>query len=150
MTISDAAELKKLLKALGFEVYRTSIGRVLLAERVRDNLIMDSGIAVEPEGGYGSSANNVQVSVTLRAQASHFPGASVAQLQTEARALAKLLLDRGYSEDNSSGQEMLDPGDPTQVLDTSHELQVSRLVSEQDLQAELRWLLKLPRSSTDD
>ena len=39
------AELKKTLVARGFEVYRTLGDQVVLADRVRDNLIMDSGVA---------------------------------------------------------------------------------------------------------
>ena len=42
------SDLKKTLVARGFEVYRTMGDHVILADRVRDNLIMDSGVAVRP------------------------------------------------------------------------------------------------------
>lgn len=150
MSISDAAELKKLLKALGFEVYRTIEGRVLLAERVRNNLIMDSGVSVGPVGNYGEDSTHLRISVTLRAQASHFPGASVEQLRNTARSLATPLLGRDYDEEGASSQHMLDPADPEQVLDTSHELRLRRDLLVAELQEELRLLLAAPRSSSDD
>jgi hypothetical protein len=150
MTISDAAELKKLLKTSGFEVYRTVEGRILLAERVRDNLIMDSGIAVGPSGLYGASPEQLQISVTLRAQASHFPGSSVEQLQLETRALAAPFLARGYDEETFLGQSLLDPTDPSQVLDTSFELRLSRNVGVEQLEGELRQIQTICRNSSDD
>lgn len=150
MTISDAASLKKLLKALGFEVYRTLEGRVLLAERIRDNLIMDSGIAVGPDGEYGADHLDLRITVTLRTQASHFPGSNQKKLETEAATLARPFLDRGYLQFDSGGHRLLDPGDPTQVLDTSHELHLGRTVSESELQGEIEALLQCRRTSSDD
>src|SRR5690606_21407517 len=38
-------DLKKTLSAQGFQIYRVFGSSVLLAERVRENLIMDSGVA---------------------------------------------------------------------------------------------------------
>jgi len=53
MPVPTPAELKKALTAEGFEIYRTTGDRILLADRVRDNLIMDSGVSVGPDaGGY--------------------------------------------------------------------------------------------------
>lgn len=150
MSISDAADLKKLLKALGFEVYRTSEGRVLLAERVRNNLIMDSGVAVGPVGNYGEDPTQLRISVTLRAQASHFPGATVEQLRTTARALAAPLIARGYDEESASSEHMLDPADHEQILDTSHEVRLGLDLLVTQLEDELRRLLATARSSSDD
>lgn len=150
MSISDAADLKKLLKALGFEVYRTSEGRVLLAERVRNNLIMDSGVAVGPVGSYGEDPTRLRISVTLRAQASHFPGANVEQLRNTARALAAPLIDRGYDEEGAGSEHMLDPADHEQILDTSHEVRLGLDLLVTQLEDELRRLLATARSSSDD
>lgn len=149
MSISDAAELKKFLRNNGFEVYRTVDGQVTLAERVRDNLIMDSGIAVGPVDSHTSALGQLSISVTLRAQASHFPGASPDQVRGEARALADQLFGRGYVEAEFTGRPMLDPGDPSSVLDTSHELRVARIVAEESLAEEVRHLLGIRRSSSD-
>ena len=50
------ADLKKTLVARGFEVYRTLGDQVVLADRVRENLIMDSGVAARPGDVRSSSA----------------------------------------------------------------------------------------------
>ncbi len=150
MTITDATALKKLLKALGFEVYRTSQGKVLLAERVRDNLIMDSGVAVGPEGDYGAEPQKLRITVTLGAQASHFPGSTQEALKAELGKLAAPFVERGYEESGSDERHMLDPSDPNQVLDTSHELRLDRCLEESELKLELGELLKTRRSSGDD
>ncbi|HXS19274.1 MAG TPA: hypothetical protein VN764_18885 [Polyangiaceae bacterium] len=150
MSISDAAELKKRLRTLGFEIYRTVDGQVTLAERIRDNLIMDSGIVVGPVGAYGEHPEQLSVSVTLRAQASHFPGASADQVRSEALTLARDLLHRGYVQADFLGRPMLDPGDPAVVLDTSHELRVVRIVEETELAVEVQHLLSVRRASSDE
>jgi len=150
MSISDAAELKKHLKNLGFEIYRTVDGQVTLAERVRDNLIMDSGIAVGPVGAYGEQPEQLTLSVTLRAQASHFPGASADQVQKEAMALAQGLFERGYVQAEFGGRAMLDPGDAEVVLDTSHELRVTRVIEGGELAGEIQHLLGIRRASSDE
>jgi hypothetical protein len=62
---STPQTLKKTLVAEGFEVYRTSPSLIILADRVRDNLLMDSGVAVvhgEP----------LVVRITLRARPQNF------------------------------------------------------------------------------
>jgi hypothetical protein len=150
MSISDAAELKKHLRTLGFEVYRTVDGQVTLAERIRDNLIMDSGIVVGPVGAYGERPGYLTLSVTLRAQASHFPGASADQVRHEATALAQDLFDRGYVQTDFLGRPILDPGDADVVLDTSHELRVTRVIEDEELASEIQHLLGLRRASSDD
>lgn len=150
MSISDAAELKKHIRALGFEIYRTVDGQVTLAERIRDNLIMDSGIVVGPAGAYGERPEHLALSVTLRAQASHFPGASADQVRQEATALAQDLFARGYIQEEFSGRPILDPGDSAVVLDTSHELRVMRVIAEVELAEEIGLLLGLRRASSDE
>ena len=60
---SSPNSLKKTLLADGFEVYRTSPNLIILADRVRDNLLMDSGVAVVHEG-------SLIVRITLRALSS--------------------------------------------------------------------------------
>src|SRR3954468_20336328 len=61
-------QLKKALIAGGFEVFRTLPEEVVLAERVRENLILDSGVRVGPLGD-----GKVQVRLVLRAQKGDFP-----------------------------------------------------------------------------
>ncbi len=59
------SELKKTLIAQGFEIYRTSPDQVSLADRVRDNLLMDAGVGVRVQ--------ELSVRVVFKAQASDFP-----------------------------------------------------------------------------
>jgi len=147
MTVSDPAELKRKLRSEGFEIYRTIQSRVHLAERVRDNLIMDSGVAADlTEGDAGLS-----VEVIVRAQASHFPGAEEAQIQSEVETLAKAFAEAGYAEEESLKTPVPDPSDPALSLDTSHEIRLRRPVTDLDsLYAELRNALSLPRSTGED
>lgn len=138
----DPKELKRLLTQAGFEVYRTLKDRVLLAERVRDNLIMDSGVAA------GLSHNAF---VMLRAERRDFPHASEAEMFEHARALGKVPLSRGYSEDSVNVQVIHDPGDSTKVLDTWFEITLSRpTADEAELISELRFLLALKKNTAPE
>ncbi len=143
----DLAELKRRLRAEGFEIYRTRDGAIVLAERVRDNLIMDSGVAAQARDGVGSFA----VVVTVKAQATHFPGASEQAVLDHARSLAAAFLERGYTAEEPRSRSVTDPGNPERTLDTAVEIPLSREVgSEDELFAELRVVLQAPRSSSDD
>src|SRR5436853_550872 len=54
--MSSVPEIKKALLASGFEVYRTRGNEVHSADRVRDNLIMDSGVSVRVGAGLAPRA----------------------------------------------------------------------------------------------
>src|SRR5450432_177195 len=109
MSSSTPSELKKLLLAEGFEVYRTLSDQIVLADRVRDNLIMDSGVAarlsVEP-----------RVRFIVRAQASDFPADSTEEIFDRARRMAADALTRNYAEVGIESVEVRDPGDNSQTL----------------------------------
>lgn len=145
----DTTELKKNLRGAGFEIYRTTTELVHLAERVRDNLIMDSGVAAQLTGA--EETRVLSVRVNLRAQASHFPGSTEEQVWSQARSLAQCFFDSGYIEDGSRAVPMMDPSDPTQSLDTSYEIALTRSVSDLDaLHQELRVAISRQRSTSDD
>lgn len=147
MSVPDSAELKKKLRGAGFEIYRTTEVAIILAERVRDNLIMDSGVAarIPPEPGAFS------VMVTVKAQASHFPGAGAEKLWDHVRGLASAFVASGYEENDAVAQEVADPSHPGESLDTSHEIRLSRAVpSFEDLLSELRAALSRPRSTGEE
>lgn len=133
-------ELKKTLIREGFEVYRTIEDRVVLAERVRDNLIMDSGVAA-------CAGQSLAVRVVLRAQGNDFPGEGEPELVGRARALAQSLAERGYVEVESQAVPILDPGDRTKTLDTWYEVSVERPVTgTSELLDELRFALSLDKT----
>lgn len=149
MSPSDTAELKRNLRGAGFEIYRSAGDLVHLAERVRDNLIMDSGVAARLIKDGPNILFSVQVN--LRAQASHFPGADEEQVWCRAQELAVAFLDSGYSEEGKRAESVMDPSDPTQSLDISYEILLRRSVeSVVALHDELRVALGRPRATTDD
>lgn len=112
-------ELKKALQAQGFEIYRTTASEVMLADRVRDNLLMDSAVAV----GVGEEFT---VSVIVRAQSSDFPGEGEASLYGRARRCAEGAQQRGYRESATQVVPVYDPGDRTRILDTWYEVRFER------------------------
>lgn len=140
MPLPSSRELKKTLVREGFEIYRSLSDRIVLADRVRDNLIMDSGVAV----GTGDAFS---VHVVLRAQASDFPGEGADALWERARRLGATLASRGYSESVARSVPILDPGDQSKTLDTWYEVGMSCTLSDlADLIIELRFALGLDKT----
>jgi hypothetical protein len=136
-------ELKKLLLSEGLEVYRTLADRVVLADRVRDNLIMDSGVAAVV--GEGSLA----VRVVVRAQATDFQGETPDGLFTHARRIAAPGISRGYAEVSTAVVPIHDPGDRARVLDTWYEVMFERSVENvEELVAELKHALGWAKVAT--
>jgi hypothetical protein len=136
------AELKKTLVARGFEVYRTLVDQIVLADRVRDNLIMDSGVAARP-------GDVLAVRFVVRAQASDFPSSAPDDLFDRARACATEALGRGYSEVGVAEVPVKDPGDSSHTLDTWYEVSFERPVTSVDeLEHELRYALALEKTVT--
>ena len=141
MSSSTPSELKKLLLAEGFEVYRTLSDQIVLADRVRDNLIMDSGVAARIGDAPG-------VRFTVRAQGSDFPSDSTEQILERARQMATDAIGRGYVEVSAHSVEVRDPGDNSQTLDVWHEVAFEKtLSSDPELIAELRYALSLEKTA---
>jgi hypothetical protein len=156
MSDPDLNELKRRLRAEGFEIYRTREDHVSLAERVRDNLILDSGIAIGLSVGEATlpiddAERPFSVRVTVRAQASHFPGASSEAVASRADVLAEGLEGLGYERETSRSSGLPDPGDPRRSLDTSYEVVLRRSVlGLPSLFGELRAAFAACRASSDD
>lgn len=125
-------DLKRQLIAAGLEIYRTRPDAVHLAERPRDNQILDAGISVRPaapEHGEGS----FEIRVVMRAQKSDFPRDPNDALYQRVRELAaQELLEKGFVEIETREQKMLDPGDKAKTLDIWYELVFSRVVPDFD------------------
>ncbi len=133
-------ELKKVLRAQGFEIYRSSAEEVVLAERVRDNLLMDSGVRVR-------LGERLGVRVVIRAQSSDFPGEGAEALLARARRLAETALSRGFRETSTQVVPIRDPGDHSRTLDTWYEVMLDRpLADASELESELRGALTLEKS----
>jgi len=132
--------LKKSLISEGFEIYRTAPNLISLADRVRDNLLMDSGVSVV-EGP-------LAVRVVLRAQSSNFPGETPDGLYERARALSAELVSRGYVEVSAQAVPVPDPGDRSRTLDTWYEVTYSVDVPRDDaLAGEVRAALAVNKSA---
>jgi hypothetical protein len=128
-------DIQKALRGAGFEVYRSASGVVRIAERVRENLIMDSGVEIAEEGA---------VRFITRAQQAHFPGETDAALYGRARALAAPALSLGYREARTFVSELTDPEQPDQVLDHWYEVQFEKPVdSIEAALEEVRFVLEL-------
>lgn len=136
-------ELKKLLIAEGFEIYRTLGDRVVLADRVRDNLIMDSGVSAV------TNNEGLAVRFVVRAQSCDFPGESSESLFAHARRTASAATGNGYEEIAASVVPIHDPGDRERVLDTWYEVTFERPVADAaTLMAELRAAFTWPKVAT--
>lgn len=133
------SELKKALLARGFEIYRTTADEVVLADRVRDNLLMDSAVAAR-------TGKALAVRVAIRAESSAFPGESPEELFARARGLAAAAERRGYRETAARTVTIHDPGDKTRTLDTWFEVWFERPVEDvEELARELRAALSLEK-----
>lgn len=115
--------MKKALVAAGLEVYRTRGEIICLADRVRENLLMDAGAFV----GVGEA---LRVGIVVRVQASDFPGEAEAQLFERARAVAASAIPAGYREVTAQVQRVADPGDAARTLDTWCEVQLEKPVAD--------------------
>ena len=139
-------DLKRTLMAAGLEVFRTRPDAVHLAERPRDNQILDAGISVRPTVD-DATQSAFEVRVVMRCQRSDFPREPAAALFERVRALAvDGLLSRGFEEIETREHRMPDPGDNEKTLDTWFELVFSRKVPDvSDAVTEAKLALKLEK-----
>jgi len=110
-------EIKKALKEAGLELYRTRGDVVFLADRVRENLLMDAGTFVRASGGTGGGAGALRVGFVVRAQRTHFPNEAEERLFERARHLGASAVARGYLETSAEVRNVLDPGDDQRTID---------------------------------
>jgi hypothetical protein len=135
-------QLKKALVASGFEVFRTLPEEVVLAERVRENLILDSGIRVAP-----LSSGGFEVRVVLRAQRADFPNDDEPALFARVRELAAPAVASGFSEISTAVTAVTDPADASRTLDTFYELKLVQGVDSVEAAVPiLRFVLSLEKA----
>ena len=134
-----SAEIKRALIQAGLEIYRTRGDVVHVAERVRENLIMDSGVRVEASGP--------AVVIVWRAQRSDFPNEGNDALFVRVAEHAEPASARGFVEVGRVVTPVMDPGDSGRVLDTWCELSLRKSVP--DLAAtiaEVRFALSVDKA----
>jgi hypothetical protein len=112
-------QLKKALTDAGFLVFRTQGDDIILAERVRENLIMDSGVRLR--GGQA-----LQVRVVMRAQRGDFPGEDDTRLFDRVNKLTEPARSQGFDEVERAVAPIMDPTDAARTLDTSCEIVLAR------------------------
>jgi hypothetical protein len=139
--MATAAEIKKALKASGLEVYQTRGDVVYLADRVRENLLMDAGTFVR-------AAATPTVGFVVRAQRNDFPNEAEEDLFERARRVAAPALDRGFREVVAEVRKVLDPGDGERTLDTWCEISFEKEVRDVDAAvAEARFALGIEKAA---
>ena len=159
----SASEIKKALREAGLEVYRTRGEVVYLADRVRENLLMDAatfvrsgndagapsskaGSALPPTNGADVGA--LRVGFIVRAQRNDFPNDADDHLFDRARSVAAPAVVRGYREVVAEVRDVMDPGGGDRTLDTWCEVSFEKEVG--DLEAaivEARFALALEKAA---
>jgi hypothetical protein len=135
----NPSRLKRALVDAGFEVFRTRGDEIVLAERPRENLIMDSGVRLR-------LADMLEVRVVLRAQKADFPNEDESRLFDRVRQLAGPALTDGFAEVGASVTRVADPGDAERTLDTFYEITYAKTApSWNDALAQLKFALDLEK-----
>ena len=137
----STSRLKKALLDAGFEVFRTKGEEIVLAERPRENLIMDSGVRLRAAG-----PDALEVRVVLRAQKADFPNEDEGHLFERVRKLAAPAVAHGFAELGTSVTKVADPGDAERTLDTFYEITFGKDAPKLDAAlAELKFALTLEK-----
>jgi hypothetical protein len=132
-------QLKRSLVDAGFEVFRTRGTEVVLAERPRENLIMDSGVSLR-------AGSPFQVRIVLRAEKHDFPHEEDAHVFDRVRKLAAPALAAGYAEVQATTSNVTDPGDKERTLDVFYEILYAKDADTLDAAVqELRFALGLEK-----
>lgn len=135
-----SSDIKRALRNAGLEVYRAQENAVHVADRVRENLILDSGIRVV--------VTPLAVTFVAEAPRSQFPGDERETLFERARQLGRGALERGFVEAETRIAPVEDPSDAARVLDERFQVAFAKEVASLDAAVEeVRFALSLPRSA---
>jgi hypothetical protein len=136
---NSTARIKASLADAGLEVFRTRGEEIVLAERPRENLILDSGVRLRVTDAF-------EVRVVLRAQKGDFPNEDDSHLFERVRHLAARALAGGFAEVATTVTPIADPSDPERTLETFYEITYAKRVHTLiDAIAELRFALALEK-----
>jgi hypothetical protein len=138
-----AAEIKKALKQAGLEVYRTREDVVYLADRVRENLLMDAATYLR------AGREAVLVGFVVRAQRNDFPNDGDDHLFLRARQAAARAVESGYRETSAEVRKVLDPGNGDRTLDTWCEVTFEKETGDLEAAiAEARFALAIEKAAS--
>ncbi len=133
------ARAKKALVDAGFEVFRTRSDEIVLAERPRENLIMDSGVRLRV-------GDRIEVRVVFRAQKADFPNEDDGSLFERVSQLAAPAITAGFAELGTAVTPVLDPSDVGHTLDTFYETTYGKLAPAlEDALDQLKFALRLEK-----
>ena len=136
---NSASRIKKALLDAGFEVFRTRGEEIVLAERPRENLIMDSGVRLRV-------GDSLEVRVVLRAQKADFPNEDEGHLFDRVRKLGEQITSGGFAEIATAVTKVTDPGDAERTLDTFYEITYAKQAPKlDDALVELKFALGLEK-----
>jgi hypothetical protein len=139
----SATEIKKALREAGLEIYRTRGDVVYLADRVRENLLMDAGIFIR-----AGEAATLRVGFVVRAQRNDFPNDGEEHLFDRARGLAARAVAAGWAEMVAEVRRVVDPGDGQRTLDTWCEVSFEKEVADvEGAIAEARFALTIEKAA---
>ena len=139
MTMKRNSMLKQALREAGLDIYRVSSEEVQLAERVRDNLIMDARISVR----------ETLVRFSARARQGDFPEDEGETLFNRARKLGEFARSHGFEEARQFVTETPDPSNPGKSLDAWYEVEFAKKVENVERAIdEARFVLRHPRKAT--
>jgi hypothetical protein len=134
-----ASRIKRALIEAGFEVFRTRSEEIVLAERPRENLIMDSGVRLRLTA-------SLEVRIVMRAQKADFPNEEEGRLFERVRKLAEQATATGFTEVGTSITRVADPGDEERTLDTFYEITYAKSVAAlPEALAELKFAMALEK-----
>lgn len=141
--VLTAQELKTRLIRAGFEVYRARGDAVTMAERPRENLIMDSGVRIT------IATDGYLLRFVTRAERAVFPGEPEDAMWARARRVVAPHAERAFREIETSVRAILDPGDESHVLDTWFEVAWEKLLpDEAELLEEVAHVMRLEKAAT--
>jgi hypothetical protein len=146
-----SSDIKRALRDAGLEVYRAQGNSIHVAERVRENLILDSGIRIVIDHGEadeaGPASHRLVVTFVAEAPRSQFPSDERDALFERARRLGSRAIGRGFVEDQERVSPVEDPSDAARVLDERFQVAFTKQVgSIEAALEEVRFALSLSRS----
>jgi hypothetical protein len=116
---ASVAGVRKELAAAGLEVFRSRGDEIALAERPRENLIMDSGVVLRV-------GDPLEVRVAFRVQKVDFPNDDQEHLFAHARRKAAQAMSEGFVEVTTAVTPVPDPGDHRRTLDTFYSVVMAK------------------------
>ena len=135
----NASRIKKALVEAGFEVFRTRGEEIVLAERPRENLIMDSGVRLR-------LAASLEVRIVLRAQKADFPNEDETASSSASASWPSTPSPPASPRSRTAVTRVPDPGDAERTLDTFYEITYAKPAAAlDDALVELKFALGLEK-----